>query len=232
MTDNGAAFVSFLFVTAIHALGGTSERPPAGITWLRGRIERLFRSFGTELMTLLAGRTFSNPIERGDYPSEDLAVHSRETLLQILTLYVVDLYHHRAHAGLGGEAPAACWTRLEKARGTVPPPVQQTRCLALGVELTRKVTRKGVTVLGNDYACDVLREMFRHSHDTKVTMRVNPVDLGWIMVRVNGLWHVAHALRSVMTGVSLADWRVTVLELRSRNRRNAALHEDLIARTL
>ncbi|WOI56705.1 Mu transposase C-terminal domain-containing protein [Palleronia sp. LCG004] len=232
VTDNGAAFTSIPFVNAIHALGGGPERPPAGIASLRGRIERLFRSFGTELMALLAGRTFSNPIDRGDYPSEDLAVHSRETLLQILTLYVVDIYHHKPHAGLGDETPADCWKRLEKSRSIVPPPVPQTRCRALGIELTRKVTRKGVTVLGNDYACDALREMLRHSHDTQVTIRVDPAELGWIMVRVDGIWHVADALRSVMNGVSLADWRLTVLELRSRHRRNAALHEDLIVRTL
>ena len=232
VTDNGAAFVSLPFVTAIHALGGTSERPPAGIARLRGRIERLFRSFSTELLTLLAGRTFSNPLDRGDYPSEDVAVHSRETLLRILTLYVVDIYHHKPHAGLGGETPADCWRRLEKLRGTVPPPVPQTRCLPLGIELIRKVSRRGATVLGNDYACDALREMLRHSHDTTVTIRVDPAELGWIMVRVSGRWHVAGALRSVMNGIGLAEWRLAVLELRSRHRRAAALHEDLIARTL
>ena len=232
VTDNGIAFTSMPFVTAIHSLGGTSERPPAGIARLRGRIERLFRSFGTELMALLAGRTFSNPIDRGDYPSENLAVHSRETLLRILTLYVVDIYHHKPHAGLGGETPADCWTRLEKLRGTVPPPVPQTRCLALGIELTRTVSRKGVTVLGNEYACDALQQMLRHSHDTSVVLRVNPAELGWIMVRVDGTWHVANALRSVMNGIGLAEWRLTVLALRNRHRRAAALHEDLIARTL
>lgn len=232
VTDNGTAFIINLFGNAIHALGGTSDRPPAGIAPLRARIERLFRSFGTELLTLLAGRTFSNPIDRGDYPSEDLAVHSRETLLQILTLYVVDIYHHRPHAGLGGETPADCWARLEKMRGTIPPPAPQTRCRALGLELTRIISRKGVTVLGNDYACDELREMLRHSHETKVKIRINPTELGWIMVRVDGMWHVAEASRSMMDGVSLAEWRLTVLELRSRHKRNAALHEDQIARTL
>ena len=159
-------------------------------------------------------------------------MHSRETLLRILTLYVVDIYHHKPHAGLGGETPADCWRRLEKLRGTVPPPVPQTRCLPLGIELIRKVSRRGATVLGNDYACDALREMLRHSHDTTVTIRVDPAELGWIMVRVSGRWHVAGALRSVMNGIGLAEWRLAVLELRSRHRRAAALHEDLIARTL
>ncbi len=210
VTDHGAAFVSDAFLTAVADLGGNPERPPAGIARLRGRIERLFRSFGTDLMARLAGRTFSNPLERGDYPSEALAVHSRETLLQILTLYVVDIYHHRPHAGLGGETPAAAWERLANLRGTIPAPVPQQRCRIFGIELSRKVSRSGVTVLGNDYACNALREMLRHSLETQVTVRVDPADLGWLMVRVASRWHRAEATRGVMRGVGLAEWRLVV----------------------
>ncbi|MEM8575654.1 MAG: Mu transposase C-terminal domain-containing protein [Pseudomonadota bacterium] len=232
VTDHGAAFTSEAFRTALGDLGATAELPPVGIASLRGRVERLFGTFGTDLMARLAGRTFSNPLERGDYPSEELAVHSRETLLQVLTVYVVDIYHNRVHAGLGGETPANCWERLRGLRGTIPAPVPQLRCRVFGIELTRKVSRMGVTVLGNAYACQALRDMLRHSHDADVTLRVDPADLGWIMVRVAGRWHRAEALRSVMRGVGLAEWRLAVREMRLNHRREEALHEEQIARAL
>ena len=50
-------------------------------------------------MPLLAGRTFFDTIQRGDYPSEQLACLCDDDLISILLTYVVDIYHHRERCG-------------------------------------------------------------------------------------------------------------------------------------
>jgi len=57
LTDQGSAFLDDRFRSVVLDLGGTIGTPPAGVPRLRGHVERIFRSFGTQLMPLLAGRS-------------------------------------------------------------------------------------------------------------------------------------------------------------------------------
>jgi len=226
VTDQGAAFIHEDFRTAIHDLGGHPERPPAGVPKLRGRVERIFRSLGSELMPLLAGRTFSNPKDRGDYPAEELTVHTANSLMQVLLLHVVDIYHNKPHAGLRGETPANCWKRLSSEFGIIPVPSAQKRCQVFGIALSRPVTRVGVTVFNFNYANDELRDMLRHSHTRDVQIRVDPENLGWILIKFGREWRVAFAIQESAEGLSLAEWRYACRELNLKHRRSAALNED------
>lgn len=94
VTDPGGAFVSDEFQGTVLSLGITAHLPPAGLPWLRGHIETFFRTYGHRLMPLLVGRTFFDTIERGDYPSEQLACLCDDDLIRILLTYVVDIYHN------------------------------------------------------------------------------------------------------------------------------------------
>jgi putative transposase len=97
LTDLGAAFVDDNFRTAVLDAHGNPETPPGGLPQLRSRVERIFGTFGTSLMPYLGGRTFSSPKERGDYPSVQSAALSDDVLMQILVIFVVDVYHNRPH---------------------------------------------------------------------------------------------------------------------------------------
>lgn len=232
VTDQGSAFIDDLFRSIVLDLRGTGGTPPAGLAWLRGVIERVFLTFGTQLMPLLAGRTFSNPQERGDYPSESLAVHTDESLMRVLTLHVVDIYHNTPHQGLSGETPANCWTRLVGEVGTIPFPSAIERCAVFGIPETRKVTGRGVRVLGVDYVCDALRELHKRAYGSSVSICVNPENLGWILVRTGPHWVVAKAIQRSFDGVALGQWRLASRELRLRFDQQAELSEEVIARAL
>ena len=84
--DNGGSFVNADFKAALTDLGIAYEVLPAGVPKLRGRIERVFRTFGTLLMPHLTGRTFSNPQERGDYPSDKYVVHAANSIVELMVL--------------------------------------------------------------------------------------------------------------------------------------------------
>lgn len=122
VADNGSAFVSDAFRAAVLGLGIDLAFGPAGKPQLRGTIERMFRTYVLQLMILLSGRTFSNSIDRGDYPAEYLAALDLDELQEVFVRFIVDIYHNCPHEGLNGETPANCWDRLSKKTAYATPP--------------------------------------------------------------------------------------------------------------
>lgn len=231
-TDLGAAFVDDRFQAAIFDASGLPERPTGGLPHLRSRVERIFGTFGSNLVPGLAGRTFSSPKERGDYPSVETAAITDDTLIQMLILYVVDIYHNRPHRGLQGETPNNCWKRLSAEKGVVPVPPERIRRRAFGKRLTRKVSGKGVNVFDIHYTCSALRHFHLHSHDEEVEIRVDLNDIGWIMVRVDDAWYPARSLQKCFDGVTYDDWRETSRQLAMKHRGEAVVHESTVAEAL
>lgn len=230
VTDQGSAFVSNKFRAAVTSLGGTIEHPPAGVPTLRSRIERVFRTFGSRLLPLLYGRTFSSVAERGDYDSEAWAVLSDDELILVLVLFAVDIYHNEPHAGLAGETPAACWKRLTKTYGVTPPPDGHARRAVFGTRHMRRVSGRGVRFLGIDYTCPALREFHLHSPEKDVEVRVDQLDLGWVSVKVGDAWYASSAIQSGFDGKSVFEWVEVSRTLRVGRRRAAKLSSGTISR--
>jgi putative transposase len=97
VTDAGGPYRSAEFRAALADLGITALRATAGEAQLRARIERFFGTISTSLMPRLSGRTFSNIVQRGDYPSEQLAALTVEELCNVLVRWTVDVYHNTCH---------------------------------------------------------------------------------------------------------------------------------------
>lgn len=232
VTDMGSAFIAEPVRTAITGLGGTYEYPPAGVPKLRSHIERIFRIYGSKLMPLLTGRTFSNPQDRGDYPSETWAALTDDDLMEALVTFVVDIYHNEPHGGLGGETPANCWNRLLGVYGTNTPPDAHTRKAVFGHQVTRKVSGKGVRVLSVDYTCKILREFYLHNPLEHVSVRVDPHDLGWVTVYIDDKWRPAQAVQKGFDGVSFYEWREATRKLRTKHAHDAVLSQDVVARAI
>lgn len=223
ITDQGPAFVSDAFQGTVSSLAITAHLPPAGMPWLRGHIESLFRTVGHQLMPLLAGRTFFDTVQRGDYPSEQLACLCDDDLIRILLTYVIDIYHNQPHGSLKGETPNAAWSRLVGEHGTPPVPDGLTLRQAFGRPLMRQLRGDGVLFCGLSYSCDALREAFLHSPVRKVEIRADLRDVGWIAVKVGASWYPALANQSGFDGVSYDELREATRSTRLRHRQNAEL---------
>lgn len=228
VTDQGSAFAAEVFRMAVADMGATYEAPPAGVPKLRARIERIFRTFGQQLAPMLIGRTFSNPIERGDYPSEQWAALTDDELAEIFTLFIVDIYHNTPHAGLKGETPAHAWKRLSAEQGVTPPPDANQRRVVFGIPLTRKLDRHGVRVFGINYTCPKLQEVLMRSGGGDILIRVDPDDLTHVSVCLGHEWHSAQAVPRAVHGLSLDEWQTIVRDLRTRFREQAILSEDIV----
>ncbi|MEY8800960.1 hypothetical protein AB9K35_11665 [Leisingera sp. XS_AS12] len=206
VTDNGSLFKSHRFIAAAHSLGIDVMRAPAGLPQLRGTIERLFGTTSLNLVSRLSGRTFSDVVERGDYPSEARAVNTVEDFATMLVRWVVDVYHNTPHEGLQGETPLECWNRLSSIYGVRPSPDSRTRRIAFGVPLNRKVTKAGVLVLGVAYNNEVLQDYFRRNRSRELHIRWLPDEIGTIEVSLNSEWVPVKAVLPEFQGRTARDW--------------------------
>ncbi|MFT3688250.1 hypothetical protein [Paenirhodobacter sp.] len=228
VTDQGSAFAAEKFRLTVADLGASYEAPPAGVPKLRARIERIFRTFGLQLAPMLIGRTFSNPVERGDYPSEQWAALTDDELAQILTLFIVDIYHNTPHAGLKGETPANAWKRLSAEQGVTPPPDANHRRVVFGVPLNRKLDRHGVRAFGINYTCPQMQEALLRGARGDIPVRVDPEEITHVSVCIGHEWFSAEAVPRAVWGLSLDEWLRMVRDLRQRFRDEAVLSEEII----
>lgn len=132
--DNGNALIAPEVRRVTNDLGVENSTTPAAIARLRSRGERIFRTFGTELMPLVTARTFGSITEKGDFDQGKHAALTDDELTQILVLFIVDVYHNREHQGLNGETPANCWKRLSDIHTPIPLD-QITRRAIFGLEI-------------------------------------------------------------------------------------------------
>ncbi|MEN8832035.1 DDE-type integrase/transposase/recombinase [Pacificibacter sp.] len=205
-TDNGSAFISHKFLGAAQSIGLDLERPPAGFPQLRGNIERLFGTMSTNLVARLSGRTFSDVVEKGDYPSEARTVLTVQDFADLLVRWVVDVYHNTPHQGLGGETPLECWSRLENTYGVRPSPDRRSQRIAFGVPMSRKISNVGLQIMGVRYNNEFLMQHLRQSRERDLELRWLPENIGEIEVKINDEWHAIQSTLPEFKGRSARDW--------------------------
>ncbi|WP_199084550.1 hypothetical protein [Bosea sp. ASV33] len=180
VTDGGPAFrgefsesVSKLNIE--HSLPGGNPRN-------RGTIESFFRTF-KRFCRQFTGQAFSNVVEKGDYPSEQMASLVVEDLERLLTRFIVDSYHHRPHRGLGGDRPYNAWAHSTADLDVPPDHIQ--RLIAFGVELhDRAISATGIRYFHVDYKHSRMAALFGLAAKERLTAIVDPHDMGTMLVLV------------------------------------------------
>lgn len=227
--DQGPAFMSGAFRRTVIDLGCDPDAPPAGLAWLRGTIERVFRTMGSQALAPFTGRTFGSIDEKGDYKPEERASLTVEELCQALVRWVVDVYHNRAHAGLGGETPANAWSRLVTKFGVIPAPDRHVRRAIFGTDLTRAVTPRGVRCLGLYYNSVELQAHRRHYGDVDVEVKLDAWDLGHVSVRLSAGWTAIPCMRTGFDDVPTDIWIAASKDLRRRFVQEAKVTDAIVA---
>lgn len=231
--DTGAAFNNNDFPIAVNSLGATMIFPPVKIPELRAHIERWFGNLSQNLMPYLSGRTYHNPVARGDYPTEQLTALDDEDLTRVLSLYVIDYYHNRPHRGLNGQTPAQRWRELEDQFAVTEPADLHTLRAALGVEFTRKPSKKGIELFSHHYSCDALRRLWESGKRARLRIKADPTDIGAISIEIDGKWETAEAVSAKpLFGISLSEWTEKFREIKQRYAHEAELTESIRTRAI
>ncbi len=224
IVDNGKCFVGQDLKDACASLGIVLEQMPVQSPWMKGRIERLFRSQNDGLLHQIPGTTFSNILARGDYDPMKHACISLSTFRKLLHIFLLDIYAERPHKGVRG-IPRALWEASEKIYPpALPHTIQDTRIMLLSTEY-RNVQRYGIDFSSLRYQSDalmLLRYKVGAAGDKQVKLKYDPGDLGriWVLDCFDHRWlevPVSGEYRTYAEGLSLWKHRV----IREYARRNA-----------
>ncbi len=160
--DNAKEFRGNMLKNACREYGINLEWRPVATPHYGAHIERLLGTLNEEIHGA-PGTTFSNPKARGDYDSDGQSVMSLSEFERWFTTLCVEIYHQRAHSGLG-MPPIAKWQEgifgTKKKPGIGVPP-RITDELRLKLDLmpfeTRTVQHYGIVWDHIEYQHDVLR---------------------------------------------------------------------------
>jgi putative transposase len=220
--DRGPDLTSQDLEDAAFQLGIELDFNPPRTPHLKGTVESFFDGLNDQLSSSLPGRTFRNWVERADYKPDQGPLLSYEGLLEIIHLYLVDVYSLAKH-------PMADQTRLEMwqdSAATQPPalPASAEELLVLMAKrVQRTLTVRGIELSGMYYASDelmALRSELAASNlqVDRFSVRYNPWDLGavWVTSPLDGKLLKAPALDPVMQGMTEYQWRVLKRAVRDR----------------
>jgi putative transposase len=182
-TDGGPVFQGE-FHEAVAACGLDPTRPDPDPRQ-RGTIESFFR-YLRRSCRYFTGQAFSNVVVKADYDAEKMASLTVDEFRKAIIRFIVDIYHNRKHRGLAGETPYSAWHRLTGKSGP-PATVTPAQCrAAFGFRHDDvAVDNQGVFYLGISYNSEALGEiLMKRGFGTKVTLIIDPEDLGTVFVLV------------------------------------------------
>ena len=231
VADAGTSFANHDVRTRVVDLDVIFQTTVSAVPFLRGAVERVFRTTNEKFVAMFAGRTFSDVVEKGDYDSQGRANLTVDEFAEALVRYKVDHYHNHPHDGLGGEAPRAAWLRLTEEFGVDPPPDDHLRRVVFGVELRPVLDASGLRVLGVDYQSAELNAHFMSKKHVEVPVRVDLMNLGAISARIGTDWVLIEGPEELYK-VTAKDWIAAWDEFQLRNAALNKLTKPLLDDTI
>jgi putative transposase len=181
--DNGMDLHASALAKVCRELGIQQQFCPAKSPKYKGTIERFFRRLNEELIHSLPGTVFSNPEQRGDYPSERMACIDLGTLTHIVAKWIVDIYHQTPHKTIR-VAPEAKWHEGLKHRVGIELPADPEQLFVImGTPVQRTVFHYGLEVNSLYYNSPSLQSLRRRlGSKIRVELKYYEDDLGYIHV--------------------------------------------------
>lgn len=183
VSDRGADFQSMRLRSALTSLGATYELCKKETPWLKGSIERFFKTLDQTFFEDTPGRTFRSLDIRGDYDSAKHAVVRFTTLIFLLHKWAAD-FHNVALNSRKMASPLELWN---EGIGVAPPPYPANANalnIILGTRHQGALSHEGIRYKRLNFADDALADLMKSvGRDVKVDYVVSLENLGFIHVR-------------------------------------------------
>lgn len=182
VVDNGKEFHSKDFEDACLQLGIVVMYSPPYVPRYKAAIERFFGTENRRLLHQQRGTTFSNIFERHGYDPQKNAVISFDAFMQMLHIWIVDVYHQSYHRGLK-DIPAHIWRAGTKHYPPALPRRMEDLRVLLGHIEHRVIGPSGIELFTLFYNCEELAPIRRQRKvKDKVVVKYDPSDLSLIYI--------------------------------------------------
>jgi putative transposase len=182
VVDNAEHFHGKNFVLACAQIGTRIEYAPPRTPQYKASIERWFGTQNRRLLHELPGTTFSNVLDRDEYDPQKHAVISIDACLELVHLWIVDIYHQTVHRGIR-DIPHRRWG--EKIREWSPnlPPRSADLKVLIGFNADRAISPSGIELFTLRYNSPELAALkLNMKKGEKAPLKYDPQDISVIYV--------------------------------------------------
>lgn len=209
--DNGKEFRSSSLRASEALMHFDVVNLPVKMPWLKGSVERLFRTIGVQVFSKLEGTTLSRTPDF--YDPMGRARHTLDEVKMMLIKWIINDYHRQRHSTLGC-SPIEKWRQLTELYPVRPVPDFTHIVRLTGEVVPRTISNVGVQYQGLLYSDPtILEELLarRGGLAKEWLIRVDPYDLGeaWILDDQAGEWFVLPCTnQAISRGVSKYQHKV------------------------
>lgn len=186
VVDNGPEFHSKAFEDAMFQIGTKIQYAPAKTPEWKGSIERYFRTNKLALGQI-PGTSNSSICKNPDINTFDHACIPFSVFLELLHVWIIDIYSQRINKGAGG-IPSKIWEEGIKLFPPAWPSNTHEIPILLGRVDRRCIRNKGVELMGlyyNSHALNRILYEFNNANDgfnEKFKVKWDPLDISTIYV--------------------------------------------------
>jgi putative transposase len=182
ITDHGRDFKSNSMEEASRALGFDLRHMKPRKPWLKGKIERWFKTFEEEIVHTFPGTVFSKWEGRQFYDSNKFAVLTINEVNWIAAKYVVDVYQQRRHSKIGMK-PAEKWKRGLHSIPALREFDENLLVPMMGLLIPRTLRKGGIRYMGLRWDSPEFSEVRALLPDSSnVQARIDPLDITTIYI--------------------------------------------------
>lgn len=182
VSDNGKEFDDRDFKLVLGKLLINSGKNPTATPYLKPIIERHFGKLNSELLRAKPGHSLASLKGSADYDPAKTAVVDMDRLLQIIHIWICDIYQAGPNAKRD-RIPNLTWMKaLEKFAPVQAEYDVEDLNLTFCRTLSGQLRRDGVTFKHLRYSSHALAELRARVGDHQVIFKVDPENLGYIYV--------------------------------------------------
>lgn len=220
--DRGADFISKDLENAAFQLGVVLDFNPPQTPHFKGCVESFFGGLNDQLLSSLPGRTFRSWEKRADHNADDGPFITYEALLEIIHVYLVDVYAQSKHPTIP-KTRLEVWQESEVDHPPFLPGSPEDLIVLLSRSAERKLSPRGIELGGMFYTGDELlalrAELAANNLSVdRMTIRHNPWNLGsiWVLNPIDGAYIQAKAVDATLEGMTEYQWKVLRRTVRER----------------